>query len=392
MLSIPAGDLLYADRSCKFRIGFRRAVRPETLETRIVRRSSVTVPGSPLQRFIFWQVGALSYNRNTETQPRIGDVISRYRILERLGEGGMGVVYKAEDTNLRRPVALKFMHPAAAQQPEVRKRFRREAQASAVIDHPNVCHVYEFQENGDQMYIVMNYVEGVTLTDLLNSRPMRPATAVDIAIQIAQGLKAAHQKGIIHRDLKPGNIMITPEGVVKITDFGLAYLADRSRLTAPGTVMGTFAYMSPEQAQAKTVDRRSDLWAVGVLLYEMIAGSPPFRDSKGKVDLRAVVTLDPDLRPLEKVSPELERITSKLLRKDPAMRYQHSDDLIVDLRAVSSQLPESTPIVASAALSAGSATTVRAVPPVAQSHRTWVVLGLMVLAAVLIVVIYSIIY
>jgi serine/threonine protein kinase len=303
----------------------------------------------------------------------------------------MGVVYKAEDTNLRRHVALKFMHPKAAMQPDVRERFRREAQASAVIDHPNVCHVYEFQENGDLMYIVMNYVEGVTLTDQLNSCAMQPATAVDIAIQIAQGLKAAHQKGIIHRDLKPGNIMITTEGVVKITDFGLAHLADRSRLTAPGTVMGTFAYMSPEQAQAKTVDRRSDLWAVGVLLYEMIAGSLPFRDSKGKADLRAVVTLDPDLRPLERVSPELERITCKLLRKDPAMRYQHADDLVVDLRALRSQLPESAPSVASASVNAGSATTVRAAPAVPERRWQWVAVGITALAVVLIVVIYAII-
>ena len=273
-----------------------------------------------------------------------GQTFSHYLILDKLGEGGMGVVYKAEDTNLRRLVAIKFIHPRAVVQTEFRERFRREAQAAAVIDHPNVCHVHELQESGDQIFIVMSFVDGCTLKDCMETTGMSPSNAVEIAIQIAQGLKAAHQKGIIHRDLKPGNIMLSSGNEVKITDFGLALLADRSRLTAPGTILGTFSYMSPEQAQAKAVDRRSDLWALGCLLCEMLLGTPPFAGALGRTDLRDVVNAELDLKSLARISPDLRRIAAKLLQKDAAMRYQHADDVVVDLRAVQRQLPESTPL------------------------------------------------
>ena len=288
-----------------------------------------------------------------------GQTISHYLILDKLGAGAMGVVYRAEDTKLRRPVAIKFIHPNAVVQPEFRERFRREAQAAAVIDHPNVCHVHELQESGDQLFIVMSLVDGCTLKDCIEAAGMSPSNAVDIAIQIAEGLKAAHAKGIIHRDLKPGNIMISSANEVKITDFGLALLADRSRLTAPGTVMGTFSYMSPEQAQAKAVDRRSDLWALGCLLCEMVLGAPPFADTQGRTDLRDIVNAELDLKGLARISPDLRHITAKLLQKDPKMRYQHADDLVVDLRALRAQLPASIPLRAGSKMgSADDATTV----------------------------------
>ena len=283
-----------------------------------------------------------------------GETISHYRVLDKIGEGGMGVVYKAEDLHLRRFVALKFLNEKAFGISTGRTRFLYEAQAAAVIEHPNVCPVYGFEESGDYIFIVMAFVEGVALEDLLD-RGVSHYEAVRIAIEIGEGLKAAHGKRVVHRDIKPGNILITADGQVKITDFGLALLAERTRITKPGTVMGTVAYMSPEQAQSKPVDRRSDIWSLGAVLYEMIGGSPPFR-GKDLHSMLASVIQDPlpELRPRNAPLPSfLKSIVGKAMAKNPDERYQHVDDFIVDLRGVLRDMPADTEAATQYAARAG---------------------------------------
>ena len=217
-----------------------------------------------------------------------GETISHYRITEKLGEGGMGVVYKAEDTKLERPVALKFLAPHAIEDPEHKARFVREAKAAARLDHQNICPIYEIDEAEGQTFLAMAYLEGQTLKDKITERPLKLDEALDIAIQTAQGLKAAHQKEIVHRDIKPANLMLTEEGQVKIMDFGLAQLADRSRLTKTTTMLGTPAYMSPEQARREQTDRRTDIWSLGVVIYEMVTGRLPFEGERQEAVLYAI--------------------------------------------------------------------------------------------------------
>ena len=191
----------------------------------------------------------------------LGSTISHYRITEKLGEGGMGVVYKAEDTKLERPVALKFLAAHAIEDPEHKARFVREAKAAARLDHPNICSVYEIDEAEGQTFLAMAYLEGQTVKDKIAERPLKLDEALDIAVQTAQGLQAAHEKDIVHRDIKSANLMVTPQDQVKIMDFGLAQLADRSKLTETTTILGTPSYMSPEQAVGDKTDRRTDLWS-----------------------------------------------------------------------------------------------------------------------------------
>lgn len=268
-----------------------------------------------------------------------GQTISHYRILAKLGEGGMGIVYKAEDTRLRRIVALKCLRERGQHDDEIRARFIREAQAAAVLDHPNICSVYELGEHEGQLFLSMAFVEGHPLSRWRGPAKPPPYQAVRIATQIAEGLRAAHQKGIVHRDIKSENILITPDGEAKITDFGLALIRDRSRLTQPGTIMGTVTHMSPEQALAKSTDRRTDIWSLGVMLYEMLEGKLPFKANSAQATMVQLVSLEmPPLKAFK--NGEIERILRKTLAKDPAHRYQHTDDLIVDLRAVLKQLPE----------------------------------------------------
>ncbi len=215
----------------------------------------------------------------------IGKTISHYKILEKFGEGGIGVVYKAEDLKLKRIVALKFLSPDLTRDPEAKERFIQEAQAASALDHPNICNIHEIDETkpapadaGDgQMFICMAYYDGETLKKKIARGQLSVDSVIDIPIQIAQGLIKAHEHGIVHRDIKPGNIMITKDGMVKILDFGLAKLAGQVRLTKTGTTIGTIAYMSPEQARGKEVDHRSDIWSYGVLLYELLTGQLPFR-------------------------------------------------------------------------------------------------------------------
>ncbi|UCG51025.1 MAG: serine/threonine protein kinase, partial [Candidatus Latescibacterota bacterium] len=207
----------------------------------------------------------------------IGKTISHYKIVEELGRGGMGVVYKAEDTKLKRTVALKFLSPHLLTDKKQKARFLHEAQAAAALDHPNISTIHEVHEAEGHAFMVMAYIQGEDVGTKLESGPMDLEDALEIAIQVARGLSKAHGEGIVHRDIKPGNVIITPEGQAKVVDFGLAKLADQTRLTKTGTSVGTVRYMSPEQAAGGEVDHRTDMWSFGVMLYEMLTGDIPFR-------------------------------------------------------------------------------------------------------------------
>ncbi len=265
-----------------------------------------------------------------------GQTVSHYQILEKLGEGGMGVVYKARDSRLGRTVALKFLAADRVAEPSLRQRFHHEAQAAAALDHPNICTVYEIDERDGETFLAMAFVDGPTLREKIEQRPLGLEEAIGIAIQIGEGLEAAHERGIVHRDVKSANILLTPSGQARITDFGLATLADRTRLTQEGAIVGTPQYMSPEQARGEVVDRRSDLWSLGVVLYEMVCGQLPFGGETAPAAVFAVLHKEPE--PLtalrSRVPMELDRIVAKALAKNPAERYQHAADILVDLRSV----------------------------------------------------------
>jgi len=266
----------------------------------------------------------------------IGQTISHYKILEEIGAGGMGVVYKAEDTKLKRIVALKFLPPELTRDPEAKKRFLHEARAASALDHPNICSIFEIDETQDgQMYMAMGYYEGQTLKEKIASGPLPLAETINIATQIAEGLNKAHQKNIVHRDIKAANIIITGEGIVKILDFGLAKLKGATKLTKEGTTLGTVAYMSPEQASG---DHRSDIWSLGIILYEMITGQLPFKGEYEQAVMYAIMNEEPEpVTGMRTGVPlQLEQIINKALCKNPEQRYQHMDDFLVDLNRVKS--------------------------------------------------------
>jgi len=267
----------------------------------------------------------------------VGKTISHYKILEKLGEGGMGVVYKAQDTKLDRFVALKFLPRHLSQSEEEKQRFIHEAKAASALDHTNICTVYEIDETEDgQMFIAMASYEGESLKEKIERGPMAVNEALDIATQISQGLAKAHSKEIIHRDIKPANLLIAEDDVVKIVDFGLAKLAGRTMLTKEGTTLGTASYMSPEQTEGTEVDKRTDIWALGVVLYEMITGKQPFEGDYEQAVMYSIMHEDPEpLTALRTGLPmELERIVNKALKKSPAERYQSLDEMLVDLKSV----------------------------------------------------------
>ena len=266
----------------------------------------------------------------------IGQTISHYKILEKLGEGGMGVVYKAEDTKLDRTVALKFLPPHLSASEQDKIRFVQEAKAAAALNHPNVCSIIDIQEHDGQMFIVMEFVDGQTLREKRGSISFKQA--VDVGIQIADGLAAAHDKGIVHRDIKPENIMVRKDGIVQIMDFGLAKLRSASskinRLTKEGSTVGTAGYMSPEQVQGLDVDHRSDIFSLGILLYELFTGELPFKGVHETALLYEIVNVD--VAPMSaikpEIDPELDRIVLECLDKDPNERTQAAKQVSIDLK------------------------------------------------------------
>jgi len=272
----------------------------------------------------------------------IGRVVSHYKILEYLGGGGMGVVYKAQDLKLDRPVALKFLPPDLTRDPEAKERFVHEAKAASALDHPNICVVHDIGETDDgQMFLVMGYYEGETLKKMIERGPLKIDDALTIAIQVAQGLAKAHEHGIIHRDIKPANIMMTADGVVKIVDFGLAKLSGRTMLTRTGSTLGTAAYMSPEQVKGEEADHRTDLWSLGVILYEMLAGRRPFDAAYENALMYSILNSEPERLPGARLDLpiRLVQIVDRCLTKALEKRYQHVHEMLSDLRDVLPQGP-----------------------------------------------------
>jgi serine/threonine protein kinase/Flp pilus assembly protein TadD len=264
----------------------------------------------------------------------IGKTISHYKIFEKLGEGGMGVVYKAQDIQLQRLVALKFLPPHISDHPEEKARFIHEARSASALNHPNVTTIYGIEESPQGLFIAMEYVEGRTLKQIIGKETLPVRKVLDIGIQICEGLVVAHEKGIVHRDIKSDNIMVTPRGQVKIMDFGLAKLKGATRLTQTRSTLGTAAYMSPEQAQGEEVDQRSDIFSFGVVLYELLTSQLPFKGEHHAAIIYSIINEEPQpvARFNNQVSAKLEDMVFKALAKDKEERYQHIDELLADLR------------------------------------------------------------
>jgi serine/threonine protein kinase/tetratricopeptide (TPR) repeat protein len=280
--------------------------------------------------------------RITKAGVETGEILAgKYRVLETLGRGGMGVIYRAEDLKLRRPVVLKLLPPDLTRDPEARQRFIHEARAASALDHANICTIYDIDETPDGLiFIAMAYYPGQDLKERIKGGPMRVKEALNITIQIARGLARAHEAGIVHRDIKPANIVVSDRGEARILDFGLAKLAGQAAFTKVGIAMGTIGYMSPEQAQGRDIDHRTDIWSLGVVLYEMLAGTPPFRGEQDQAVIFSILNSEPvPLSQSRSDTPAaLENIMRKALQKDPGRRYRDMDQMLKDLTGLRTKI------------------------------------------------------